>query len=155
MTNEKQNNSMGWDEYFCSLIAVVAKKSKDPTTKHGCVIVGPEHEIRSTGYNGMPRGVDDNIPARSERPEKYLWFEHAERNAIYNAARNGTPLSGCVLYITGWPCVDCTRALIQVGIKGVIIHDLNIESTKERWGDSIKRSKVMLEETGVFVCEIK
>ena len=78
-----------WDEYFLTLCDAVALKSKDRSTKLGCVIVGVGHEVRSTGYNGFPRGVNDNVDARHQRPEKYKWTEHAERNAIYNAARCG------------------------------------------------------------------
>lgn len=88
-----------WDAYFMSLCYMVSIKSKDQSTKYGAVIVGPDHEIRSTGYNSFPRGVNDNLSERQKRPEKYLWFEHAERNAIYNAARMGTPLNGTTLYV--------------------------------------------------------
>jgi len=79
-----------WDRYFLEICRVVASRSKDPATQIGCVIVGPAREIRSTGYNSLPRRVDDTRPERLERPTKYLWIEHAERNAIYNAARAGT-----------------------------------------------------------------
>ena len=89
----------GWDEYYLDICKVVAARSKDPNTQIGCVIAGPAHEIRSTGYNSLPRGIRDDVPERLERPTKYLWMEHAERNAIYNAARCGTPLEGCTLYV--------------------------------------------------------
>jgi dCMP deaminase len=111
---------MKWHEYFFELIKVIKQRSKDPNTKVGCVIVGPHNEIRSTGYNSFPRGLDDNVPERKDRPEKYLWIEHAERNAIFNAARVGVPLDGCVIYMQGLPCTDCARAIIQSGIKKII-----------------------------------
>lgn len=110
---------MNWDEYFNKMAHLVATKSKDRSTQVGCVIVGPEHEVRTTGYNGFCRGIEDDVDGRHERPEKYLWTEHAERNAIYNAARNGVPLEGCTAYTTIFMCADCARALIQSGIKRV------------------------------------
>ena len=64
---------------------LVAKKSKDQSTQIGAVIVGIDNEIRSTGYNSFPSGINDDLQERQERPEKYYWIEHAERNALYNA----------------------------------------------------------------------
>ena len=79
-----------WDQYYLDICKVVASRSKDPNTQIGCVIIGPNREIRSTGYNSFPRGIRDDVPERLVRPTKYLWIEHAERNAICNAARAGT-----------------------------------------------------------------
>ncbi len=110
-----------WDEYYLQICQAVAARSKDPHTQVGCIIAGPAHEIRSTGYNSFPRGIRDNIPERLERPVKYLWMEHAERNAILNAARVGTPLEGCTLYVELMPCMDCGRAIVQAGIREVVI----------------------------------
>lgn len=107
---------MNWDCYFFDLANAVSKRSKDRSTKVGCVIVGPDKEIRATGYNGFPRGIYDEAAERHERPEKYLWTEHAERNAIYAAARVGTPLKGSTAYTLIFPCMDCARGLIQAGI---------------------------------------
>lgn len=106
---------MNWDDYFMNLAHGVALRSKDRSTSVGCVLVGPDNEIRSTGYNSFPRGINDDVPERHERPEKYLWTEHAERNAIYAAARVGTPLKGCRAFCSVFPCMDCARALVQVG----------------------------------------
>src|SRR4051812_31931200 len=102
-------NTLKWDERFINLALHIAGWSKDESRKVGCLIVGPQGEIRSTGYNGFPRGVDDTLPGRNERPAKYQWTEHAERNAIYNAARVGTPLEGTSIYLPWFPCVDCAR----------------------------------------------
>ncbi len=110
-----------WDEYYLDICRVVAARSKDPNTQLGCIIVGPAHEIRSTGYNSFPRGMRDDIPERLERPTKYLWMEHAERNAIYNAARAGTATEGCTIYVELMPCMDCARAIVQAGIIAVVI----------------------------------
>jgi deoxycytidylate deaminase len=83
---------MNWTEYFLGIAEQVKLKSKDESTQIGAVIVGIDNEILSTGYNSFPRGMDDSKKERQERPEKYFWFEHAERNVIYNAARIGVSL---------------------------------------------------------------
>src|SRR6266581_3511885 len=98
-----------WDTRFMVLARHIALWSKDPSRRVGCVIVGPNNEVRATGFNGFPRGVDDTKVERYDRPIKYLWTEHAERNAIYNAVRSGTPLDGCRMYLPWFPCMDCAR----------------------------------------------
>ena len=90
---------LDWDTYFMSLAYLVGMKSKDPRTKVGAVVVGPDNEIRSTGYNSFPRGMNDRVAERQVAPAKHLYFEHAERNAIYNAARMGQSLKGCRIYL--------------------------------------------------------
>jgi dCMP deaminase len=105
-----------WDRRFMQLAHFIGTWSKDRTTRVGCVIVGPANEIRSTGYNGFPRGISDGVEERFVRPAKYLWTEHAERNAIYNAARIGISLEGCRIYVPWFPCVDCARAIVQCGL---------------------------------------
>ena len=103
--------TMTHDEYYFSIAEVVKLKSKDESTKVGCVIVGEDGQIISTGYNSFVRGIDDNVNSRQERPEKYFWFEHAERNAIYNASRSGICLLNSTIYVPGIPCADCMRML--------------------------------------------
>lgn len=115
-----QNNRPSWDESFLEVAQAISKRSDDLTTHVGCVIVGPDHEIRSTGYNGMPRGVKPT-PERLARPAKYLFTSHAEANAIGNAARIGVALAGCTAYVTHPPCDDCARLLIQVGVARVVM----------------------------------
>ena len=110
-----------WDQYYLEICKVVSARSKDPNTQIGCVIVGPAHEIRSTGYNSFPRGIRDDLPERRERPTKYLWIEHAERNAICNAARSGTATENCRIYVEIMPCMDCARAIVQAGIREVVV----------------------------------
>ena len=141
---------MNWDIYFMGMAEYISTKSKDPNTKVGAVIVGPDKEIRSTGYNGMPRGVLEHLnPERYERPEKYFWIEHAERNAIYNAARMGISLKGCTLYHTPmFPCSDCCRGIIQVGIVEVVSPDMILD---DKWGQEALRSKQMFKEAGIKV----
>ena len=143
---------MNWDEYFYKLAELTALKSKDQHTKIGAVIVGPNNEIRSTGYNSFPRGLIDTLQSRQERPEKYFWFEHAERNAIYNSARVGTPTDGCRMFVScGIPCADCARAVIQAGIVEVIIavYGSRSDQNPEKWKDSAHRSTQMFKESGV------
>jgi dCMP deaminase len=134
---------------FMTMAYLVAMQSKDNRTKIGAVVVGPDNEVRSTGYNGQPRGCDDEEEKRLEHPEKYFWFEHAERNAIYNAARMGLSTKGCTMYTMGIPCADCARAVIQSGIDIVVYdHSWNDKNT-DKWKESIERSKKMFTETGV------
>jgi len=111
-----------WPTYFMGFARHAASKSKDPNTHVGCVIVGPDYEIRSTGFNGLPRRVAD-LPERMERPAKYLWTSHAEENAVAHAARIGTALKGCTAYVTHHPCARCARSLIQAGIACVVVGD--------------------------------
>ncbi len=120
MLSEQGRQQHKWDVRMLEMATMVASWSKDKSRKTGCIITGPNREIRSTGYNGFPRGVVDSTPARHVRPAKYLWTEHAERNAIYNAARCGTPLDGCTIYLPWYPCAECARAIIQCGITTVV-----------------------------------
>ena len=143
---------MNWTDYFLSIAEVVKMKSKDESTQIGAVIVGDDKEILSTGYNSFPRGLDDNLPERQERPEKYFYFEHAERNAIYNASRVGTRLKGSTIYITsGLPCSDCARGIINSGIKEVWCKRECTTKNKEKWVESQERAHNMLLECGVRV----
>jgi dCMP deaminase len=108
-----------WDRRFMDLCDHISQWTEDRDFQVGAVIVGPDLAIRSTGYNGFPRSVRDDVQDRYDRSsgEKFYWFEHGERNAIYNAARMGVSLSGCTLYVNRFPCADCARAIIQSGIE--------------------------------------
>ncbi|MDY4841764.1 MAG: dCMP deaminase family protein [Alphaproteobacteria bacterium] len=140
-----------WHKRFMEVARLVATWSKDPSTKTGAIVVGPDREIRATGYNGPVRGVDDNKPERMERPTKYDFFEHAERNAIYNACLTGTSLKGCIMYATHPPCTDCARAIIQSGIKIVVTNEMEINSATptNTWRDKLSYSKQMFDEAGI------
>ena len=107
-----------WDRRFFELSHLVATWSEDTSRKVGAIIVGPANDIRAIGFNGLPRRVNSDHAQRhsKEGGEKYYWFEHAERNAIYNAARSGTSTESCRMYSSLFPCSDCTRAIIQSGI---------------------------------------
>jgi dCMP deaminase len=127
----------------------VAEWSKDRSRKVGAVIVGPANEVRAIGFNGFPRGIDDDAEYRHERPEKYVWAEHAERNAIYNAARVGIPVAGCRMYVPWFPCMDCARAIIQTGLSVLIANRPDIADPK--WGGDFQRAIELLEEAGVQI----
>ena len=116
--------------------------------KVGCVIVGDDNAVLSMGFNGFPRGVDEKSKARWKRPEKYHWVEHAERNAIYNAARHGINLNGARVYLNyePKPCADCTRALIQAGIKEIIGPNRPFDGKGAGKHYSIDHADVMLKE---------
>lgn len=144
-----RTNPIDWDTYFMQLAKTVSLRSKDPNTQLGCVIVGPDKTIRSTGYNSFVRGLNDNVPERYERPEKYWWIEHAERNAIYNAKCS---LEGCTIYLPSLPCIDCTKAIVSVGITEIVNSRQHTESWIKHaahYKDHIDRMYVMLEECGV------
>ena len=142
---------MNWDEYFINIAEQVKLKSKDNKTKIGVVIVGRDNEIVSTGYNSFPRGINDDVEERQERPEKYFWFEHAERNAIYNAARIGVSTLGTTMYMTcGISCADCARAIINSGISKIVLRE-GKGATNEKWQESAERSMIMFKEAGVII----
>jgi len=142
-----------WDELFMCSVYNIARKSKDNSSKIGAVLV-KNNEIISEGYNGIPRCVDDEKEERYERPEKYFWFEHAERNAFYNCARAGHSSMGSIMYTPSTPCADCARSIIQCGCIEVVLHrqSENIwNSLNPKWIESAERSKVMFQEAGVNV----
>ena len=142
-----------WDERFIRLAKTIAGWSKDPSSQIGAVIVGPDNEIRTTGFNGPPRGVRDDIPERWERPLKYQFCAHAEENAIVNAARVGVPVLGCTIFVSGLPpCAPCARMVINAGIKRMVVSTLDIP---ERWKESIEPALEMLKEADVIVWEEK
>jgi dCMP deaminase len=143
---------MEWTEYFLNIAEQVKQKSKDQSTQIGAVIVGEDKEVLSTGYNSFPRGLDDSLPERQERPEKYFWMEHAERNAIYNAARIGVSLKNSTIYLTsGLPCMDCARGIVNSGIKTVYCKQICTTKNKDKWDESQKKSLELLRECDIDV----
>lgn len=105
-----------WDEYFLQLAEQVSRRSPDPNTQHGCVLVDPDNRVISTGYNGPIAGIpNEHVPL--ERPAKYDWFIHAEDNAVAFARCD---LRGATAYVTGEPCAACFRRLLQVGVRRIV-----------------------------------
>lgn len=138
-----------WDDRLMGLAQYIGTWSKDRSTKVGCVIVGPSNEVRAVGYNGFVRGLDDEEGSRHERPAKYLWTEHAERNAIYHAAKVGIPMAGCRMYLPWFPCMDCARAIAQCGLVELVAVEPDFGDP--RWGSEFRSALEMLREAGVSV----
>lgn len=146
--NLKRKDYIGWEEYFMGIAQLSALRSKDPSTQVGACIVDSEHKVVSIGYNGMPRGIDDDVAPWGKGEgldSKYLYVCHAELNAILNT-RDGSHLNGCSLYVTLFPCNQCAKAVVQTGIKEVVYLD-------NKYADQVifQASKDMLEKAGVKV----
>lgn len=142
-------SNISWDEYFMGIAVLSCERSKDPNTKVGACIVDENKKVVSIGYNGMPSGCDESQLSwnRGEGLDsKYLYVCHAEFNAILNT-RNGTSaLRGCTLYVTLFPCNECTKAIIQTGIKEVVYISNKYEDTI-----GVQASKRMLLLAGVKI----
>lgn len=131
------------------LADLVGTWSKDRSRQVGCVIVAPDNTVRTIGFNGFPRGLDDDDEARHVRPAKYRWTEHAERNAIYAAAKNGIPLANCRMYLPWFPCVDCARAIIQAGLAELVCKEPDLSDPQ--WGEDFRFSQELLGEAAVTI----
>ncbi|MDO5015825.1 MAG: dCMP deaminase family protein [Eubacteriales bacterium] len=142
----KRENYISWDEFFMGVALLAAKRSKDPGTQVGACIVNADQRIVSVGYNGMPFGCsDDEFPWNREGDfldTKYPYVCHAELNAILNAASSN--LKDCTIYVALFPCNECTKAIIQSGIRKVVYL-----SDKYAETDVIKASKRMMDAAGV------
>jgi len=138
---------MGWTERWMDLANLIASWSKDRSRKVGCVIVDERQTVVSLGWNGFPRGVDDNVGVRHERPAKYLWTHHAEANAIDNAAANGRACKHCTMYLTWYPCASCARHIIQAGIRHLVCVEPDWEDIS--FSSDFHASRSMLREAGV------
>ena len=118
----KREDYISWDQYFMGIALMSAHRSKDPNTQVGACIVDQNNKILSIGYNGMPRGCnDDEMPWERDGEmldTKYAYVCHAELNAILNYG--GGSLEGAKVYVTLFPCNECAKAIIQCGIKEVI-----------------------------------
>src|SRR6056297_2831562 len=105
-----------WDAYFLAIAEAVSRRSPDPSTKHGCVLVDADRRVVATGYNGPVAGLP-NAMVPLERPAKYDWLIHAEDNAVAFARCD---LRGSTAYVTGPPCSACFRRLLQVGVRRIV-----------------------------------
>ena len=144
----KRKDYISWDEYFMGIALLSAKRSKDPNTQVGACIVNQYNKIVGIGYNGFPIGCsDDDLPwgreGESVNETKYPYVVHAEANAILNSTKD---LHGSRIYVALFPCNECTKLIIQSGIKGIIFL-----SDKYRESDSVKASKKMLDMAGVKI----
>lgn len=143
----KRTDYISWDEYFMGISLLAAMRSKDPSTQVGACIVNDDNIILSTGYNGLPKGCDDDVfPWERDNCEvnktKYPFVVHAELNAILNSG--GRSLKGARIYVALFPCNECAKAIIQSGIKEVIYLCDKYADT-----DVVRASKRMLDSAGV------
>jgi dCMP deaminase len=144
------------DKRFMHLASVVGSESRDESTKIGAIVVFDSH-ILATGYNQFPPGINEAVKERHARPAKYAWTEHAERVAIYDAARRGATLIGSTMYVNGLrPCYECARAIIFAGIKTLVVSDMTIPEPNEghSWRDSMLLADEMLNEAGIAVYQL-
>jgi len=138
-----------WDLRFMQLADHVAQWSKDKSTKVGAVIVIDKNPI-SVGYNGFPRGCDDDNEERHQRPLKYDWVLHAEENAIINAARYGQKTMGADMYVNWFPCAKCAGMIVNAGIKRIFC-DKEPDFNNPQFGDGFKLAIQKLTEGGVEI----
>jgi len=141
-----------WDEWFMRMVYEVSNKSKDKSSKIGSIIVN-NNQIVKIGYNGFPRGVNDDIEERHNRPLKYKFTAHSEANAIFFAAKDGVKTDGCSMYTNGISCLECAKAIIQSGIKIVIYHkqyqDKWDKYRREQWDGHSEITKTMFDESKI------
>lgn len=142
----KRDGYISWDEYFMGIAHLAGMRSKDPSTQVGACIVSADNKILSMGYNGFPLGCsDDEFPWSREGEQldtKYPYVTHGEMNAILNY--RGGSLEGTKLYVSLFPCNECTKAIIQAGIKKIVY-----DSDKYAQSPSTIASKRMLDAAGV------
>lgn len=136
--------------YEAAMIAACVKAldSPDPSTQNGAVLINGSGDILAMGCNEFPRGVAYH-DERWERPLKYSIIEHAERNAIFAAARFGYPCDGMTLVCPYAACADCARAIVQAGIKTLVTLPRRIAHTNARWSETVRLADRMLLEAGV------
>ena len=143
---------LSWDEYFMGVAKLSGLRSKDPNTQVGCCIVNQNKKIVAVGYNGMPIGCNDkdfpwDVKEGSLEETKYAYVVHAELNAILNSTQQ---LNGCTIYVSLFPCNECSKAIIQSGIKEIVYADDKYFGTP-----SFIASRRMLEASGVKVRQVK
>ena len=118
-------SQISWDEYFMGIADEVAKRSKDPSSKNGCVIVDERHRPVSFGYNGTIQGADESKMTLTERPMKYYFAIHSEMNALLFA---GKDVAGCTLYNKMATCENCLKYCLQAGITRFVYEELRVHS---------------------------
>ena len=143
-----------WHNRFYELAKMVSTWSKDPSTQVGAVITSPFKNIVSVGYNGFNSLVlnEESLYDQITREEKRNRTIHAELNAIFNAAKNGASVKDCNMYITHPSCSNCALAIIQSGIKMVIVPKINL--LHKDWLISNNRAKELFMEAGITYMEL-
>ena len=113
-----------WDEYFMEITQLVAQRSTCDRAFVGCVLVNSDHRIVSTGYNGTASGNHHCIDVGHRMRDGHcIATIHAEMNALLYCAKEGIPAKGSICYVTHFPCLNCTKALIQAGISAIYYHE--------------------------------
>lgn len=164
INNKQRKEYLSWDEFFMGVAILASERSKDPNTQVGACIVSADNRILSVGYNGTPNGFEDiYFPWDREGDElntKYLYVVHAERNAILNYRGDIKDFEGAKLYVTMFPCNECAKEVIQVGIKDIIYLDDKYANTigviaSKRMLDvcNVKYSKLGLNKSKIKVLE--
>ena len=142
----KRKDYISWDEYFMGIAELAAKRSKDPSTQVGACIVDKENYILSVGYNGMPIGCSDDVFPWNREGEtldtKYPFVCHAEMNAILNSKT--ADLEGATVYVSLFPCNECTKALIQKKVAKIVY-------LSDKYHDEVntRASRKMLDAAGI------
>ena len=148
---EKRKNVPSKTNVYMAMAKLISKRSKDPNTQVGAVIVSSDDRILSVGYNGFPNGCsDDEFPwARSAKREydtKYPYVVHAELNAILNFRGDNKAFEGSTLYVTLFPCHECAKAIIQSGITRLVYLDNKYQDTED-----FKESLRMLKSASIVI----
>lgn len=149
MQNIEIKSDVEWDQLFMEKVYLIAKKSKDPRTKIGAVLVKNNVAILE-GFNGFPRKVKDYRSRYEDREIKYKLVVHAEANSVFVAAKLGISIDGATCYTQGMPCNECCKALLQGGIKEIVIHS-RWPSMGPKWEEAAKWSELMCDEAGIKV----
>lgn len=147
----KRKDYIEWDEYFMGVALLSGKRSKDPNTQVGACIVNEEKKIVGVGYNGLPIGCSDDEYSWEREGEfletKYPFVCHAELNAILNSTKS---LKNCTIYVALFPCHECSKAIIQSGIRELVYLSDKYDGT-----ESNIASKKMLTSAGVKFRQLK
>lgn len=139
-----------WNVAFMQQAQLMSTRSKDPSTKVGCIIVSPDRFVLSEGYNGFPRGVADTPERLNNRAQKYPRVVHAEANAIINAGRNGAKIDNGILFVTQPPCSNCAKMIAQAGIREVFYIDLEKSKVDiASWREELAISFDIFNEVGI------
>ena len=141
-------NYVTWDEYFMAIAKLSAIRSKDPELQVGAVIVSNDNRILSIGYNGAPNGYEDIIFPWTDKEKRKYYICHAEMNAISNFNGNKKELNNSKIYVTAFPCNECSKLIIQNGIKEVI-YSSNNQPTREKYISS----KILLDKCNIKLRE--
>lgn len=129
----------------------IARQSKDPSNQNGATLVSSNGEIIATGNNNFPIGVAFTEARSTVRPDKYRYFEHAERASIFQAARAGSKVYGSTMFVPWAACCDCARAIINSGVAVVVMHRERMTMTPERWQSSVNEALEMMAEGRVHL----